>query len=59
MCHGQKLKTAMIDKTCLLTGATGGIGSAIAKLLSEQGSILLLVGRDANKLNLSLLRYGV
>lgn len=50
MCHGQKLKTAMIDKTCLLTGATGGIGSAIAKLLSEQGSILLLVGRDANKL---------
>ena len=41
----------MHSKTILLTGATGGIGGAIAKLLSQQGSTLLLVGRDANKLN--------
>ena len=40
----------MKNKMILLTGAAGGIGSAIAKLLSEQGAILLLVGRDSNKL---------
>ncbi len=40
----------MKNKTILLTGASGGIGGAIAKLLNVQGSRLLLVGRDANKL---------
>lgn len=41
----------MKNKTILLTGASGGIGTAIAKLLNEQGATLLLVGRDTNKLN--------
>ena len=31
---------------CVLTGATGGIGQAIARLLAKQGWRLLLVGRD-------------
>ena len=34
------------NSTCLLTGATGGIGKAIAAALSEQGCTLVLVGRN-------------
>ncbi|KTF16626.1 SDR family oxidoreductase [Pseudoalteromonas sp. H105] len=40
----------MKRRVCILTGATGGIGQAIAKTLSEQGWHLLLVGRDAQLL---------
>jgi short-subunit dehydrogenase len=36
---------------CILTGATGGIGQAIAKQLSEKGYPLILVGRNIEKLN--------
>ena len=35
---------------CLLTGATGGIGQAIATLLDQQGVTLILHGRDSEKL---------
>ena len=38
------------DNTCLLTGATGGIGKAIAETLSNQGCSLILVGRDETAL---------
>jgi len=41
----------MNNKTILLTGATGGIGAAIAKLMNEQGAMLVLIGRNTNKLN--------
>lgn len=34
------------NKTIVLTGANGGIGSEIAKLLSTAGATLVLVGRD-------------
>jgi len=43
--------------TCLLTGASGGIGQAMAIALDKAGCILVLVGRDAaslEKLNNSL-----
>ncbi len=36
--------------TALVTGASGGIGSAIAKALSEQGARLALSGSNADKL---------
>jgi short-subunit dehydrogenase len=39
------------DKTYLLTGATGGIGQAIAKRLARQGVKLILVGRSESALN--------
>lgn len=38
------------NKTILLTGANGGIGSEIAKLLSKAGATLVLVGLDETAL---------
>lgn len=37
-------------KTCLITGASGGIGSEIAQALGRQGYYVLLQGRNAEKL---------
>jgi len=39
------------NKTILLTGASGGIGSAIAAGLSDQGARLILVGRNEQTLS--------
>ncbi len=38
------------NQICLLTGATGGIGQAVAKLLDKQGCKLILQGRNQQKL---------
>lgn len=38
------------DKTVLLTGATGGIGEAIAHTLAQAGAKLILTARNADKL---------
>lgn len=38
------------NKTILLTGATGGIGEAIARQLAERGARLILVGRSSTQL---------
>ncbi len=40
----------LLDKTVVLTGASGGIGACIANELAIAGARLLLVGRDANAL---------
>jgi NAD(P)-dependent dehydrogenase (short-subunit alcohol dehydrogenase family) len=38
------------DKVIIITGATGGIGSAAAALFSREGARLVLTGRDAARL---------
>ena len=42
----QKLK-----KVAVVTGASSGIGEAIAKKLSQQGASIVLVGRNEQRLN--------
>jgi 3-oxoacyl-[acyl-carrier protein] reductase len=40
----------LTDKTALVTGATGGIGGAIARALHKQGAIVAVSGRQKDKL---------
>ncbi|MDX2201180.1 MAG: 3-oxoacyl-[acyl-carrier-protein] reductase [Hyphomicrobiaceae bacterium] len=40
----------LTDKTALVTGATGGIGGAIAKALHRQGATVVVSGRQQDKL---------
>lgn len=40
----------MKNKVCIITGASGGIGSAIAEALFNEGFKLVLMGRDEEKL---------
>jgi len=42
------------SNTIVLTGATGGLGSALAKVLSAQGFLLVLCGRNHVQLSTSL-----
>jgi NADP-dependent 3-hydroxy acid dehydrogenase YdfG len=42
--------TGLRDKVVLTTGATSGIGAAIAREAAARGAIRLLVGRNAEKL---------
>jgi cyclic-di-GMP-binding biofilm dispersal mediator protein len=41
----------MVNRSVLVAGATGGIGSAIASLLEERGDDLTLVARDSGRLD--------
>jgi NADP-dependent 3-hydroxy acid dehydrogenase YdfG len=38
------------DKVCIVTGASSGIGLAIARLLSEKGAYFVLVSRSKERL---------
>ena len=42
------------DKKILITGASSGIGSSVAKLASEQGAICILNGRNKERLTQTL-----
>lgn len=46
----QGLKGQWAQQRCLLTGATGGIGQAIAKAFADKGATLILQGRDEARL---------
>ncbi|MEG4227612.1 SDR family oxidoreductase [Microcoleus sp. N9_B2] len=41
----------MQDKVVVVVGATGGIGSAVARKLADAGARLVLAARDSSKLN--------
>lgn len=43
--------TRLENKVAIITGATGGIGEATAKLYLNQGAKVMLVGRSQEKLN--------
>jgi 3-oxoacyl-[acyl-carrier protein] reductase len=40
----------LVDKTALITGATGGIGGAIARSLHKQGATVAISGRQVDRL---------
>lgn len=42
--------TPLDSTTCVVTGATGGIGEAISKALVDQGARIWAIGRDSSKL---------
>lgn len=39
----------MVNKLCLVTGGTAGIGLSTAKMLAERGTDLILLGRDEKR----------
>ena len=41
----------LIDKKALIIGASGGMGMAVASMLSKKGVHCFLVGRSQEKLN--------
>ena len=48
----------LAGKTALVTGATGGIGGAIAKALFAQGATVAVSGRQADKLEALAAGFG-
>ena len=46
-------------KVAIVTGATGGIGEATAKLFLREGANVMLVGRSPDKLKATRDRLGV
>jgi 3-oxoacyl-[acyl-carrier protein] reductase len=40
----------LADRACVVTGASGGIGGAVAELLAREGASTLLVGRRGPQL---------
>lgn len=54
MTKGNRLE----GKVAIITGATGGIGEATARLYLDQGAKVMLVGRSQEKLNATIAKLG-
>jgi short-subunit dehydrogenase len=52
------MNSKLKDKLVVLTGASGGIGQAIAEKLDAQGARLILVGRNEQKLKRLIAKLG-
>ncbi len=44
------MELGLRDRACIITGASRGIGRATAFRLAEEGALVLLIGRDAERL---------
>ena len=51
MPSGPKNLQRLDGKVAIVTGATGGIGAATARLFLDLGAAVMLVGRDGGKLS--------
>lgn len=48
------LNTSMHGKTCLITGATGGLGKATATHLARMGAQVVIVGRNSQRIDAAI-----
>jgi NAD(P)-dependent dehydrogenase (short-subunit alcohol dehydrogenase family) len=46
------------DSVCLVTGSTGGIGAAVARLLRDEGATVVTVGRSGGDIRADLAQAG-
>ncbi len=46
------------DRVCIVTGSTGGIGLATARLLAEEGAAVVVCGRDPERVERARLEAG-
>src|SRR5438270_1490302 len=53
MSHADK---PMSGKTCLVTGATSGIGAVTARVLAERGATVVVVGRSRERAEATVAR---
>ena len=54
-----EFRKRLAGKVAIITGATGGIGEATAKLFLQEGASVMLLGRSADKLQETRARLGV
>ena len=59
MNQNTEFRKRLAGKVAIITGATGGIGEATAKLFLQEGASVMLVGRSADKLQETRDRLGI